>query len=42
MGEIRAMAYNPINTRGVAGTTLTGTVDGTPGGQKTTQAMALL
>ena len=34
MGEIRAMAYNPINTRGVAGTTLTGTVDGTPGGPK--------
>lgn len=33
MGEIRAMAYNPINTRGLS-TTLTGTIDGvnaTPG-----------
>ena len=33
MGEIRAMAYNPINTRGLS-TTLTGTVDGAPGGPK--------
>lgn len=30
MGEIRAMAYNPINTRGLE-TNLTGTIDGTPG-----------
>lgn len=29
MGEIRAMAYNPINTRGIAGSNLTGTIDGT-------------
>jgi len=29
MGEIRAMAYNPINTRGLAGNNLTGTIDGT-------------
>jgi hypothetical protein len=27
MGEVRAMAYNPLNTRGVNGT-LTGTIDG--------------
>jgi len=29
MGEIRAMAYNPVNTRGLAGNNLTGTIDGT-------------
>lgn len=27
MGEIRAMAYNPINTRGVSGQTLSGAID---------------
>jgi hypothetical protein len=31
MGEIRAMAYNPINTQGVNGQNLTGTVDGVAG-----------
>lgn len=29
MGEIRAMAYNPVNTRGLAGNDLTGKIDGT-------------
>ena len=33
MGEVRAMAYNPINTRGLS-STLTGTVDGTAGAAK--------
>lgn len=32
MGEIRAMAYNPVNTRGLAGNNLTGTIDGAAGG----------
>jgi len=32
MGEIRAMAYNPVNTRGLAGSNLTGTIDGAAGG----------
>ena len=27
MGEVRAMAYNPLNTRGVSGTSLSGVID---------------